>query len=119
MSLYPATLEKIYELSAVNIHSPDILSHIFEVYKIFFSVKNIVFISRNFLNIVLTEWDFLCDYSSHILIKTDFRNETVRRNYSTVCRLYILRRKQSETNREILIIVSDSEQLVVLHNLRK
>ena len=78
-----------------------------------------MFIGGNFLNIVLTEWDFLCDYSSHILIKTDFRNETVRRNYSTVCRLYILRRKQSETNREILIIVSDSEQLVVLHNLRK
>ena len=119
VTLYPATLEKIYELSAVNIHSPDVLSHIFEVYKILFAVKNIVFIGCNFLNIIPAERYLYIKFCGHILIKWNLWKQSVGRNHRTVSRLYILRRKQSETNREILIIVSDSEQLVVLHNLRK
>ena len=69
MSLYPATLEKIYKLSAVNIHILNILSHIFKIHKILFTVKNIVFIGCNFLNIIPAERYLYIKFCGHILIK--------------------------------------------------
>ena len=84
VTLYPATLEKIYELSAVNIHSPDVLSHIFEVYKILFAVKNIVFIGCNFLNIIPAERYLYIKFCSHILSKWNLWKQSVSRNNRTV-----------------------------------
>ena len=76
-------------------------------------------VCADFLNVIFSKRKLNVKFYGHILIKADFRNQSVGRNNRTVGGGQILCGKQSEADVCITILAVNIEAFIVLHDFFK